>query len=110
MEITATLLQNLSAIAVEVGKAILEVYHSGGKIHVSLKADHTPLTVADRLSHDIIMRGLNALDPAIPVLSEEGADIPYEERRSGEYFGWVDPWDGSKEFISRRWGALIPTS
>ena len=102
MEITPTLLQNLSAIAVEAGKAILEVYHSGEKIHVSLKADHTPLTVADRLSHDIIVRGLSAIDPAIPILSEEGADIPYEERRSWEYFWCVDPLDGTKEFIYRR--------
>lgn len=102
MEISATLLQNLSAIAVEAGKAILEVYHSGEKIHVSLKADHTPLTVADRLSHDIIVRGLSAIDPAIPILSEEGADIPYEERQSWEYFWCVDPLDGTKEFIYRR--------
>jgi 3'(2'), 5'-bisphosphate nucleotidase len=102
MEISATLLQNLSAIAVEAGKAILEVYHSGEKIHVSLKADHTPLTIADRLSHDIIVRGLSATDPAIPILSEEGADIPYEERRSWEYFWCVDPLDGTKEFIYRR--------
>jgi 3'(2'), 5'-bisphosphate nucleotidase len=102
MEITATLLQNLSDIAVDAGKAILEVYHSGEKIHVSLKADHTPLTVADRLSHDIIVRGLSAIDPAIPILSEEGADIPYEERRSWEYFWCVDPLDGTKEFIYRR--------
>lgn len=102
MEITATLLQNLSDTAVEAGKAILEVYHSGEKIHVSLKADHTPLTVADRLSHDIIMRGLSAIDPAIPILSEEGADIPYEERQKWEYFWCVDPLDGTKEFIYRR--------
>ncbi len=102
MEITATLLQSVSGIAIEAGKVIHGVYRSEENIHVSLKADHTPLTVADRLSHDIIMRGLSALDPAIPVLSEEGADIPYEERQNWEYFWCVDPLDGTKEFIYRR--------
>lgn len=102
MEITETLLARLSAIAIEAGKAILKVYQSGERIHVSVKEDRTPLTIADRLSHDIIAQGLHAMDSTIPVLSEEGASVTYGERRNWEYFWCVDPLDGTKEFIHRR--------
>lgn len=102
MEITATLLQAVSAIAVKAGKAILEVYHSGEKIQVAVKADYTPLTIADQQSHHIIVQGLEAFNENIPVLSEEGADIPYAERKQWDEFWCVDPLDGTKEFINRR--------
>ena len=102
MEITETLIQAVSAIAVKAGKAILKVYHSGEKIQVAVKADYTPLTIADQQSHHIIVQGLEALNENIPVLSEEGADISYEERKHWNEFWCVDPLDGTKEFINRR--------
>ena len=102
MEITETLIQAVSAIAVKAGKAILKVYHSGEKIQVAVKADYTPLTIADQQSHHIIVQGLEALNENIPVLSEEGADIPYSERKQWDEFWCVDPLDGTKEFINRR--------
>lgn len=37
----------------------------------------------------------------IPVLSEEGRNIVYEERKGWDYFWVVDPLDGTKEFIKR---------
>ncbi|MEM9680607.1 MAG: 3'(2'),5'-bisphosphate nucleotidase CysQ, partial [Bacteroidota bacterium] len=37
----------------------------------------------------------------IPILSEEGRDIPFEERARWEYFWMVDPLDGTKEFIKK---------
>jgi len=96
-----TLISQVSAIAVAAGKAILKIYNSGDKIHVSLKKDHSPLTIADKTAHDIIAKGLEKIDPAVPVLSEEGADIDYETRRNWDYFWCVDPLDGTKEFIYR---------
>ncbi|MBS1748268.1 MAG: 3'(2'),5'-bisphosphate nucleotidase CysQ [Bacteroidetes bacterium] len=102
MEITETLLRNLASIAVDAGKTILRVYHSGERIHVSVKEDHTPLTIADKQSHDIITKGLHTIDATIPVLSEEGAAVPFEVRKSWEYFWCVDPLDGTKEFIHHR--------
>lgn len=101
MIIDKALINQVSAIAVAAGKAILKIYNSGDKIHVSLKKDHSPLTIADKTAHDIIADGLDKIDPVIPVLSEEGADIAYETRRHWEYFWCVDPLDGTKEFIYR---------
>src|SRR5690606_4816041 len=54
---------------------------------------------ADRAGHEVIVRHLR--ETALPVLSEEGRDIAYEERKHWDYFWMVDPLDGTKEFIKR---------
>lgn len=65
------------------------------------KADNSPLTLADKEAHKIIQKELEQAFPEIPVLSEEGKDIPYEERKNWTSFWLVDPLDGTKEFIKR---------
>ena len=42
-----------------------------------------------------------AKNTANRMMSEEGKDIPYEERKSWDYFWIVDPLDGTKEFIKK---------
>jgi 3'-phosphoadenosine 5'-phosphosulfate (PAPS) 3'-phosphatase len=37
----------------------------------------------------------------VPVLSEEGKEIPAEERQAWQHYWLVDPLDGTKEFIKR---------
>ena len=68
---------------------------------VETKDDHSPLTAADRAAHVLIVRELQALTPDIPVMSEESATIPFEERAGWAQFWLVDPLDGTKEFIKR---------
>jgi 3'(2'), 5'-bisphosphate nucleotidase len=92
-------LESLIAIAAEAGAAISDVYHT--EFEVSYKGDRSPLTMADQRSHEIIQSRLRELSPQFPVLSEEGRDIPYEERKRWEYFWLVDPLDGTKEFVKR---------
>lgn len=84
--------------AVEAGKAILEVYDSED-MGVEKKADDSPLTLADRRAHEIIMADIGGF--GIPVLSEEGRNIPFEERQQWPRMWIVDPLDGTKEFIKR---------
>ena len=84
--------------ALQAGKAILEIYHSG-EFNVELKGDNSPLTKADTASHNVIMSYLETTE--IPVLSEEGRDIPYKERKAWKQLWIVDPIDGTKEFIKR---------
>ena len=92
----------INEIALAAGRKIQEVYMTADftKI-VDYKSDSSPLTLADKESHIVIDRELRALFPDIPVLSEEGRDIPYEERKSWRYFWLVDPLDGTKEFIKK---------
>ncbi len=93
-------IQKINNIAVDAGNAILEIYNSDD-FEVEIKSDNSPLTKADRLSHQIIKEGLTKSFPQIPVLSEEGKEIPYEERKYWDKFWLVDPLDGTKEFIKR---------
>ncbi|MDY7038373.1 MAG: 3'(2'),5'-bisphosphate nucleotidase CysQ [Thermodesulfobacteriota bacterium] len=87
--------------AKKAGEAILAVYE--GDIDVTYKEDSSPLTLADERAHRVIGKQLSMeASKKIPVLSEEGRHIPYEERKGWEYFWVVDPLDGTKEFIKRR--------
>ena len=93
------LVEPVLEIAREAGRRILEIY--GREFAVESKADESPLTEADMASHRAIVSGLSALTPDIPLLSEESADIPYEERRRWDEYWLIDPLDGTKEFIKR---------
>ena len=84
--------------ALEAGKAILEIYRSGD-FFIEVKGDNSPLTRADTASHNVIMSYLRKTE--IPVLSEEGKAISYEERKDWKQLWIVDPIDGTKEFIKR---------
>lgn len=86
-------------VARRAGAAILQVYQ--GRIAVERKADNSPLTAADRASHAIITGALQESFPGIPVLSEEGRDVPWQIRREWRRLWVVDPLDGTKEFIKR---------
>ncbi|MGC9313371.1 MAG: 3'(2'),5'-bisphosphate nucleotidase CysQ [Sediminispirochaetaceae bacterium] len=93
-----TLLETALKAALEAGAAILDVYGSDD-FNIEHKEDDSPLTRADRRAHDIIDTYLQV--SGLPVLSEEGADIPFSERRSWEKYWLVDPLDGTREFIKR---------
>ena len=91
-------LQTAIVSAVKAGNAILEVYESTD-MGVEKKADNSPLTLADRRAHTIIKADISGF--GIPVLSEEGRDIPFAERKQWARMWIVDPLDGTKEFIKR---------
>lgn len=96
-------LQQLLPVAItaaeRASKIILEVYNSGD-FQTERKDDHSPLTIADKRSHESIVKDL-AKSSSIPILSEEGKDIPYAQRKHWSVFWLVDPLDGTKEFLKR---------
>lgn len=96
---TMTTLDALRALAREAAAAILAVYESG--FAVEHKDDRSPLTAADLASHRILVDGLRALTPEIPVLSEECADLDPALRRGWSRYWCVDPLDGTREFVKR---------
>lgn len=83
--------------ALRAGAAILEIYESGTPIDVDIKNDHTPITMADRKAHATIREYLG--HTRIPLLSEEGREMLYTERKDWDLFWMVDPLDGTVEFI-----------
>ena len=92
--------QEVATIARAAGKEIMQVYQTGD-FGTTSKADNSPLTQADLRAHYVIVAGLQALAPDIPVLSEESADIAFDERSRWRRYWLVDPLDGTKEFLSR---------
>ena len=92
----------LLQIARDAGEGILKVYNDDPEnSSVTYKDDQSPLTHADTISHQVIASNLGQLTPNIPLLSEEGKNISYEERKNWEIYWCVDPLDGTKEFIKR---------
>lgn len=92
-----TLLQTAIISSIKAGKAILEVYE--GTVEVEYKDDRSPLTAADKKSHEVILEGLK--NTGIPMLSEEGRSIEFDERKEWDTLWVIDPLDGTKEFIKR---------
>jgi 3'(2'), 5'-bisphosphate nucleotidase len=92
------LLAPVIKLALQAGEAILPFWRAN--VAVTAKLDDSPVTAADMAAHHLILAGLTALDPSIPVLSEEGADIPLSVRAGWQRWWLVDPLDGTKEFIS----------
>ncbi|WP_457674426.1 3'(2'),5'-bisphosphate nucleotidase CysQ [Thiolapillus sp.] len=92
-------IQLINHVSREAGRAILEIYDQD--FAVEHKADKSPLTQADLASHRHIVAALREQTPDIPVLSEESASIPWEERRQWQRYWLIDPLDGTREFIKR---------
>ncbi len=85
------------------GKEIRALYTTAADFNVELKSDSSPLTIADRRSHEVIEKILlsDVSGSPLPILSEEGKNIPCDERKQWDRFWLVDPLDGTKEFIKR---------
>ncbi len=97
-------------IASQASKVILECYKNFDKYQdVQIKADRTPVTVADLKANQVIIDALaevtlNEKKIKLPVLSEESADInPVNTklRLEWEDYWLVDPLDGTKEFLNQ---------
>ncbi len=92
------LVDAISALALEAGAAALAIYESD--FVVDAKSDASPVTEADRLGEEIILRGLIRLAPHIPTLAEEAASEGKIPALGREFF-LVDPLDGTKEFVTK---------
>lgn len=92
------LLAAVSAIARDAGVIVMAVYATD--FNVRGKVDASPVTEADERAEAVILAGLAALTPDIPVVAEESAAagrIP----AIAERFWLVDPLDGTQEFVKR---------
>lgn len=91
------LLKTAISACLKAGEEILKIYKTD--FEVEFKSDESPLTLADKNANEIIMSFLSKTE--IPVLSEEGREILYEERKHWSKLWIVDPLDGTKEFVKR---------
>ena len=88
----------ISGIAINAGSKILKEYKK--KNDVYYKNDGSPVTIADRIANEIIVKSLLEYNSEIPILSEELS--PSSSLLDSDIFWAVDPLDGTKEFLSNR--------
>ena len=91
------LLKTTIIASLKAGKEILRIYDT--KFDIEYKDDNSPLTLADKNANDMIVSYIEK--SGIPILSEEGRSIPFDERKSWNKLWIVDPLDGTKEFVNR---------
>lgn len=94
------MLEQVCQLARDAGDAIMDVYDGKQPLDVASKKDDSPVTAADIAAHHVIVKGLKAMTPDVPILSEE--DPPgWDVRQHWQRYWLVDPLDGTKEFIKR---------
>lgn len=101
MDLSRALLDQIIDVSRRAGDKILEVYHQKEGFETEIKKDNSPVTEADLAAHHVIYPELTAIDPNIPVLSEESEIPDYDTRSSWQRYWIIDPLDGTKEFIKR---------
>jgi 3'(2'), 5'-bisphosphate nucleotidase len=98
----ASLLALADDLAQRAGEAILAIRSRG--FDVRHKSDLSPVTEADHAAEAIILAGLRAATPDIPVVAEEEVAAGYVTEPnitgSGAAFWLVDPLDGTREFTA----------
>lgn len=92
------LLEGLVALVKEASAVVMAVYATD--FAVRGKDDASPVTEADEKAEAVILRGLAALAPGVPVVAEEAVAAGNVPDVAG-CFWLVDPLDGTKEFVSR---------
>jgi 3'(2'),5'-bisphosphate nucleotidase len=95
-----TMIEELLRITQDAAQEVLAIYHENASSLICLKDDGSPLTRADMAAHKIILSGLEAAFPGIPVVSEEGCGrLPLTDARAP--FFLVDPIDGTTDYLKR---------
>lgn len=92
----AGVVQAMADLAVVAGAEIMRLKERG--FETRTKVDSSPVTICDEAAEKIILAGLGALFPDIPVVAEEAAAAGFTPA-CGEVFFLVDPLDGTREFI-----------
>jgi 3'(2'), 5'-bisphosphate nucleotidase len=88
-------------LGVALAAARVQMSYFGSGVAVERKADHTPVTAADRQSEEIILEGLARLAPGVAVIAEEEVTAGRIPTLTGPFF-LVDPLDGTNSFIKGR--------
>ncbi|HEY7084501.1 MAG TPA: 3'(2'),5'-bisphosphate nucleotidase CysQ [Hyphomicrobiaceae bacterium] len=99
----ASEIRNLAEGLLEVALAAARglMAHFGTGMDVERKADHSPVTAADREAEAIILAGLARLAPGVPIIAEEEVSAGRVPDIRGGFF-LVDPLDGTNGFIKGR--------
>ena len=93
----STLLPKLISQTSMVGETIMALHKEN--MDFIVKPDNTPLTQADKISHNFITETLKKNNPGIPILSEESKNISFSVRKDWNAYWLIDPLDGTRDFL-----------
>ncbi len=86
-------------IAIAASEPVMRLYAQGPTAR--LKADRSPVTVADEEAEAIIMETLARSFPGVPVIAEESCSRDGLPLNAPTEAIFVDPLDGTREFLAR---------
>jgi 3'(2'), 5'-bisphosphate nucleotidase len=92
-------LETLRESAAEAACLVREIYEQD--FTVEFKGPGDPVTAADRRSNALLVERLQKAFPGVPVVSEEGDPSSFGDFRRAERVLFVDPLDGTREFVDR---------
>jgi 3'(2'), 5'-bisphosphate nucleotidase len=92
-------LERLIAIAATAAVEVLRIYET--PFQVDYKGPLDPVTAADRNANELICSQLAASFPGAAIVAEESAPETFADYRDHERVFFVDPVDGTNEFIQR---------
>jgi 3'(2'), 5'-bisphosphate nucleotidase len=94
-----TTLEQMIAIAAEAAALVAVVYDQ--PFSVDYKGPADPVTEADRRANELICTRLRQAFPGVPIVAEESPEADWANFRSSERVFFVDPVDGTREFVAR---------
>ncbi|MBU92422.1 MAG: 3'(2'),5'-bisphosphate nucleotidase [Rhodobiaceae bacterium] len=77
---------------------IMKIYETN--FEINYKKDKSPVTLADRISEEIILHEISKIEPGVDVISEEKY-FDEESKINSDCFFLIDPIDGTREFIKK---------
>jgi 3'(2'), 5'-bisphosphate nucleotidase len=89
----------LLRIAAAASKVVMEVY--ARPFDVEYKGPQDPVTEADRRANALICELLEREFPGVPIVAEESDPSSFEDFRKSDRVFFVDPVDGTREFVDR---------
>jgi 3'(2'), 5'-bisphosphate nucleotidase len=97
--LTRELVNQLIQIVNEAAELVLDVYRR--PFAVDYKAPHDPVTEADRQANTLICERLMDAFPGVPIVAEESAPRTFASFRKAERVFFVDPVDGTRDFVAK---------
>ena len=103
MTSTQSLLDFAVDVATQAGRVALGHYQAG--IAVEWKADHSPVTAADRMAEDLIRQRIEHRFPDHAIVGEEKGQTD----RDSSHRWIIDPIDGTRDYLRGipTWGVLV---
>ena len=92
-------LQEMARIARAAAVEVMKVY--ARPFDVDFKAPQDPVTEADRTANALICEQLTRSFPGVPIVAEESDPETFADYRDSERVFFVDPVDGTREFVDR---------